>query len=173
MSYQRPQAGVASKAQLVPEYAYRVLCPKASMHIGKESGQPGLKLELQILSPESVQDVNGNNSMTAGIGGNLYLSFSDAAIGNTMDVLSKLEVPLPAAASTKEEDVALIQEAAIAHLTGLTWEMVVKSKREPRLGPDRKPLLDSLNRPIQGSEQADFNSFGIVGIPKQLADLSA
>ncbi len=169
-TYQRPQAGAASKAQLVPPYNYRVLCTKASAHVGKESGEPGVKCELQILSPESVQDANGFTAMTAGISGDLYLSFSDKAIATTMDVFAKLEVPLPEAASTKEEDVKLMQDAAVAHLTGLTWEMEVHSKRDVRKGPDKKPLLDSLGRPIQGSEQADFNSFGIVGIPKSLAD---
>ncbi len=181
MSYQRPQAGVASKAQLVPYAVYRVLCTKAGPHTSKESGNPSIKVDVQILSPESVVDGQGNTALTAGISGSMYFGLSSrpgeksgvAPIATTIELLTLLGCPIPEAASTYEEDVVALQEAAAAYLNGLTWEQTVGSKRDVRLGPDRKPLLDSLGRPIQGSEQADFNSFGIVGIPKPLSELSA
>ena len=170
MSYNRPKAS-DTKAPLVPRLVYRVLCSKVVNAPSKRTGAPMLACDVQILSPESVQNPNGTVSQTASIEGTMYLTFGDKALANSIGALELLGVPLPDVASSQDEDVANMLAAAEAYLPGMTFEMVVSSKAEAVLGPDGTPLKDGAGRVIAGFERPDFSSFNIVGLPKKLSEL--
>ena len=91
-----------------------------------------------------------------------------------LDSLSKLGVPLPEAAPDFETEASNIAAAVEAYLPNMTWEMVVKSKREAKIDlATKQPMTDSAGNQILGPEVVDFNSFNIVGLPKSITELGA
>ena len=174
MSYQTPLPGSAATATApkVPKAVYRVLVTKATHEPSKKSGAPMTKLAVQILSPEAIQNANGTVSQTAGIGGDIYVAFSDKNEANCVKTVIALGGKLAPNYESREELVSACQQ----HLDGLvnqTFEMVVSSKKEVQTDPTGAPLTDSTGAPIQGFEVADFNMFGIVGLVKSMEELGA
>jgi len=178
-AYQRPVPGPASTVPLCPEGVYRVYCPKVKTSRSKASGNLMSEVSVQILSPDVVTLPDGPKVQTAGLEGRFYIVYANEVnkrgehkMVATLDVLSKLGVTLPEASPDFETEASNFAAAVEAHLVNLTWEMVVKSKREPKVDmATREPMKDSAGNLILGPEQVDFNTFNIVGLPKSITDL--
>lgn len=162
-----PSATTASSASapLVPLKCYRVHATKVTNVPSKSSGLPMTTVHVQILSPSTVANTNGTISETAGIEGDLRFVFNDTSWAKILDKVRALGVTFPTTHNTYEDAVKAVQDALAAQLVGITFEMVVSSKKEPMNGADGKPLTDSEGREIQGQERAEFAWFNIQGIP--------
>lgn len=183
MAYQRPiinttQGASSDDVPLIPVGVYRVFVEKATVERSKTSGNLMNHVKVQIISPDTVQHKSGKNIPVAGQGGGFYISYSpddnkrgEPKMKATIEALTKLGVPLPPPADDFDTEVANLTQAVAAYLTGMTFEMVVSSRREPRRDPSGNPLKDSAGNEIVGAEVADFNMFNIVGLPKPISEL--
>lgn len=167
MSYTRPTAsgpGATKAAPLVPHACYTCIILGAKAAVGKKHPfNKRVDLEVQILAPDVVENLNGSKSHPGGIKGTMMLTFSEANMQNCVDALNNLGLAFPPAAESFEADVEAIRQAALAQLPNRVFDMRVSSKREEVTNPDGSPMLDSRQQPILGQERADFNMFNIVG----------
>lgn len=179
MSYQRPTLGTANDhVPRCPTAVYRVYCTKVTKRTSK-TGNLMNEVSVQILSPETVTIKDGPTVQTAGLEGHFYIVYNDELnkrgenkMVGTLDTLTKLGVPLPPPAEDFKTEANNLADAVVGYLQNMTWEMVVKSKREPRNDPaTNEPLKDSAGNIIQGPEVIDFNAFDIVGLPKSITEL--
>jgi hypothetical protein len=177
MSYTRPNAsvpGTNTSAPLVPYACYTCVILGAKPNVGKQHPfNKRVDLEVQILAPDTIANLNGTTSRPGGVKGTLMLTFSEANIQNCIDALTNLGLKFPAAAASFEEDVEAIRTAALAQLPMRVFDMRVNSKREEVRNPDGSPMLDSRHQPIAGQERADFNMFNIVGNPRSIDEAAA
>lgn len=166
-SYTRPSAsgpGSTTAAPLVPYACYTSIVLGAKAAVGKRPPyNKRVDLEVQILAPDVVENLNGTKSKPGGIKGTLMLTFSEANMQNVVDALQNLGLVFPPTAASFEEDVEAIRNAAVAQLPNRVFDIRVSSKREEVTNPDGTPMLDSRNQPIMGQERPDFNMFNIVG----------
>lgn len=166
-AYTRPTAsgpGATSAAPLVPHACYTAIVLGAKAATGKRPPyNKRVDLEVQILAPDVIENLNGTKSRPGGVKGPLMLTFSEANMQNCVDALQNLGLTFPPTAASFEEDVEAIRNAALAQLPNRVFDIRVSSKREEVVNPDGTPMLDSRGQPILGQERADFNMFNIVG----------
>lgn len=160
--YTRPQIVRRGSVPRIPKGPYTVMVNKAEAAIGKsEPHNPQVILDLEIMSPETVEYQPGVVVKTAGQKAKMYVTFSDKNLGNVLAFLDGMKVQLPEAASSQEEDIKNLQLAALT-LNGSLFQMTMSSKSEPMLDFKNNPILDSQGQPIMGQEQIECAMFNVL-----------
>lgn len=153
----------------VPQAVYKLLVHSAKAIVAK-SGSSGIELAVEIMSPEAVE-VDGVAYPTVGVKGPLTFWVTDKNMPSVVQALTNIGIePVDKEFASVEDYISDTLARLESEVVGKIITSEVKSKQEPVLGADRKPVCGPDGQALLRPHRVDFNIYGILPIPAMPAN---